>query len=122
MTAWRLRKHKRLHTQMFTKTCKYFEGNKACPFEVLGCKFKHEHRKDTFDESDDKNSNTDDITSKASSSYERDREMSSFCTSTAKSINCQECMNWSECFVRQTLGRHGGGRKLHFGKWTGHPL
>ena len=68
------------------------------------------------------NSDTDD---KASSSNERDREISSFCTSTPKSINCQECMNWSECvdcFVRQTLRRHGGGRKLHFGKWTGHPL
>ena len=37
------------------------------------------------------NSDIDNSTSKASSSYERDMEISSFCTSTPKSINCQEC-------------------------------
>ena len=36
------------------KTCKYYATNTICPFEELGCKFKHGvHIKDTFDEKDD---------------------------------------------------------------------
>ena len=92
----------------------------ACPFEPLGCKFKH--RKDECDENDEmtkeNNSDIDNTTPKASSSYEGNMEISSFFTSTPKSINCQECRDWSDCvdcIVRQTLGRHGVGPKLHFG-------
>ena len=47
VTAWRLRKHMRIHSQLFMKTCKYFEANTICSFEELGYKFKHNvHIKD----------------------------------------------------------------------------
>ena len=42
VTAWRLKKHMRIHAQNFTKSCKYFKGNVVCPFEKLGCTFLHD--------------------------------------------------------------------------------
>ena len=55
VTAWRLRKHMRIHSQVFTRTCKYFKSNTICPFEELGCKFNHDyvHMKGTVDVKDD---------------------------------------------------------------------
>ena len=123
VTAWRLRKHMRIHSQLFTKTCKYFEANIVCPFEELGCKFKHDvHIKDTFDERDDMTMDnivdTNDSKSlRNASTCEKVEDTSSFHTSTPKSISCKECMNKSDCtycFVRHTLGIHGGERRLHF--------
>ena len=65
VTAWRLKKHMRIHAQNFTKSCKYFKGNVVCPFEELGCKFRHDD-----DEKDgmtkEKSSDADDIESNSS--------------------------------------------------------
>ena len=39
---WILRKHVKAHNET-AKTCRYFTSNTECPFEELGCKFRHEH-------------------------------------------------------------------------------
>ena len=42
VSKWRLKMHKQLHTQTHkTRNCHYFNSGKVCPFEKLGCKFKH---------------------------------------------------------------------------------
>ena len=120
VTAWRLRKHMRIHSQIFTRTCKYFKSNTICPFEELGCKFNHDyvHMKGTVDVKDDttKDNVSDSSPSLNNSSLEKNGNTTSFHTSTPKSINCDECKDWSECvdcIVRHTLGRHGA-RMLNF--------
>ena len=42
---WRLEKHKRVHEGNI-KPCRYFISHVECPFEKIGCKFKHGERKD----------------------------------------------------------------------------
>jgi len=37
---WRLRKHLQVHAEN-VKKCKYYCNGKECPFEEVGCKFKH---------------------------------------------------------------------------------
>lgn len=37
---WRLRKHMHVHDTY--KFCHHFNNNKCCPFEEIGCKFRHE--------------------------------------------------------------------------------
>ena len=113
----------RIHLQLFTKTCTYFEANTICPFEELGCKFKHDvHIKDTYDEKDDMtmdkidNTNDEESLSNASTS-EKVGKTISFQTSTPKSVSCKECVNKTECtycFARHMLGLHDGERRLHF--------
>ena len=38
---WRLKKHEALHTSQITRNCHYFNNNKRCPFDDLGCMFAH---------------------------------------------------------------------------------
>ena len=42
---WRLRKHKRMHKQQNTINCHYFNNKKDCPFEKIGCMFRHAYSK-----------------------------------------------------------------------------
>ena len=37
---WRLKKHMSVH--LTSKYCHYFNNQKECPFEAIGCKFRHE--------------------------------------------------------------------------------
>ena len=119
VTAWRLRKHRRIHFQKFTKICNYFKMKRSCPFEELGCKFIHDvHKLDKVVQKDvDISVETDDSISMES--FETEDDTSSFHASTPKSdYNCEECQNKSkcvDCFVKHTLG-HGNGkeRKLFF--------
>ena len=37
---WRLKKHMAVHSVQ-TKPCKYYSRNLPCPFDIIGCKFKH---------------------------------------------------------------------------------
>jgi uncharacterized C2H2 Zn-finger protein len=39
---WRLKKHGSVHSDQ-TKICQNFSRGVQCPFELVGCKFKHEH-------------------------------------------------------------------------------
>ena len=39
---WRLMKHHQNHSTENLKCCHYFNNNKECPFEALGCMFAHE--------------------------------------------------------------------------------
>ena len=41
---WRLKKHKEGHN-IRRKKCHYYNNQKPCPFEIVGCKFKHEDAK-----------------------------------------------------------------------------
>ena len=44
---WRLHKHLESHKEgRVIKKCHYFNNNKKCPFEQLGCKFLHEEADD----------------------------------------------------------------------------
>ena len=38
---WRLRKHLEGHSKDCGKFCHYFNNEKVCPFEKIGCKFLH---------------------------------------------------------------------------------
>ena len=43
---WRLQKHAGIHEEKNIsnmKYCHYFNNNRKCPFETLGCMFKHEN-------------------------------------------------------------------------------
>ena len=40
--SWRLRQHTKVHDNANIRKCHYYNNNKVCPFEHVGCKFKHE--------------------------------------------------------------------------------
>ena len=42
MLEWRLKKHREGHGNDSQKYCHYFNNQKSCPFEEIGCMFKHE--------------------------------------------------------------------------------
>ena len=42
VTNFRLEKHIKMHLNVAIKTCHYFRRRKPCPYENLGCKFRHE--------------------------------------------------------------------------------
>ena len=42
VTKFRLEKHTKMHLNVAIKNCQYFRRNKPCPYENLGCKFRHE--------------------------------------------------------------------------------
>ena len=39
---WRLQKHEKAHDLVDLKFCHYFNNNKPCPFEEVGCMFRHD--------------------------------------------------------------------------------
>ena len=41
---WRLEKHRNVHAET-TKVCHFFTNKKICPFDRVGCKFRHEEPK-----------------------------------------------------------------------------
>ena len=41
VTRWRLEKHTKMHSNPKIKICRYVIKNEPCPFDKLGCKFKH---------------------------------------------------------------------------------
>ena len=41
VTKWRVEKHLNIHFKRTIKSCKYFLNETFCPFEELGCKFRH---------------------------------------------------------------------------------
>ena len=38
---WRLKQHLNVHTNPQIRNCHYYNNNKVCPFDAIGCKFKH---------------------------------------------------------------------------------
>ena len=89
---WRLRKHLSGHE---TQTlCHYFNNDKECPFEKIGCKFRHElspscnlnrHEKPT------------DIQPSLLGRTDISEQKSSFYTSTPKKKKCDKCQENSQC-------------------------
>ena len=41
LTKFRLEKHMKMHLNDNAKICRYYKRNKLCPYDELGCKFKH---------------------------------------------------------------------------------
>ena len=39
---WRLEKHQKSHDETNTKYCHYFNNSKLCPYDAIGCMFRHE--------------------------------------------------------------------------------
>ena len=108
-----------LHTADSVLHCHYFNNDKKCPFEVLGCKFLHSKAKVCkeghncqrrlcplrhLEEEEHAKSNY------ATESNVEDKDISedtcNFVTSTQvkRKFNCEECKNQTQCvdcFVRQ---------------------
>ena len=42
LLEWRLKKHKESHQYLNPKFCHYFNNYKECPYEEIGCMFKHQ--------------------------------------------------------------------------------
>ena len=122
---WRLKKHMRLHTESNVKHCHYFNNDKDCPFEVLGCKFLHQVSKNCEHDSKctrrlcpyrhtgNKSTQSDTIEKIASNeSRELDDnsgiDFDSVVTSTPqkKHFQCEECINRLQCtycYARQVV-------------------
>ena len=41
LLRWRLNRHRALHGNLKIKCCHYFNNGKPCPYEEIGCKFRH---------------------------------------------------------------------------------
>ena len=41
LLKWRLQKHMNIHSETKKRMCHYFNNEKHCPFEEMGCKFVH---------------------------------------------------------------------------------
>ena len=41
LLQWRLKEHIKTHSQLQVRICHYFNNNSECPFNQVGCKFKH---------------------------------------------------------------------------------
>ena len=41
ISEWKLKKHMKMHQNLNTRKCHYFNNNKLCLFEKFGCKFLH---------------------------------------------------------------------------------
>ena len=123
---WRLNKHMNLHSkEKFhpVNHCHYFNNDKKCPFEELGCKFLHsvsqickfgptcEKRMCSFrhtKQKKDKVTNIENV--EVSEEVENDElaDDSNFMTSTPikGKFDCEECHNISQCtdcYVRQHM-------------------
>jgi hypothetical protein len=56
---WRLNKHKTVHHEN-TKYCHYFSSQKKCPFEAVGCMYRHDdlsHNSDEYEHLDEETYN-----------------------------------------------------------------
>ena len=113
VTAWRLRKHVKIHLNKFTKVCRYFRNGIHCQFEELGCKFLHnssenfvsdyKDKEATEEVNDSKTSDEDDDDSTVEGTNVDDQKLP-FKTSTPKKIKltcdkCGESSQCDECFV-----------------------
>ena len=52
---WRFKQHMNVHHNPYVKSCHYYNNNKVCPFEPVGCKFKHVKSKQCKNQTNCKN-------------------------------------------------------------------
>ena len=119
VTEWRLKKHARIHSNIKTRQCKYFISQTKCPFDELGCKFRHDTKIDSSSPTQNTSIdlseisfNMDSTIEKLSGSVKSD-DIPSFFTSTPR--KCEECEDMSQCIdciVKHVLGRHGVARAM----------
>ena len=119
VTKWRLEKHGNLHSNIYTRQCKYFRNQTKCPFDELGCKFRHDtNTNESVTTKNDSTKLSEYSFNMLSTIYPNSWSVtsddnSSFYTSTPR--KCEECMDKSqcvECIVIHTLGQHGVARVL----------
>ena len=117
---WRLIKHQENHKYPTRIKCHYFNNEKDCPFEEIGCMFAHEESgvckfgqmcgKKLCSYQHTTSQYKTQGRSKVWSYHEM--ESSIFKTSTPKKINeCEDCADKSECvecIVKRVQERHGG--------------
>ena len=120
---WRFRQHLRGHHDSGRKFCHYFNNDKLCPFQLIGCKFKHENsqlcvygkrcqtylcqHKHSIEEAISLNEQSIDTTVSEISDLQG---TCSFISSTPKKSieKCDDCMDTSECtdcIVKHVLGQ-----------------
>ena len=49
-SRWRLEKNRQSHDDKNQKCCHYYNNGKPCPYEFVGCKFKHEVSKNCINQ------------------------------------------------------------------------
>ena len=52
---WRFKQHMNIHENPKIKNCHYYNNNKVCPFDQVGCKFKHMRSKQCENQANCKN-------------------------------------------------------------------
>ena len=117
---WRLLKHQENHKNPTWTKCHYFNNEKDCPYEEIGCMFAHEASEicKFGPMCSNKLCSYQHTTSQYKTqvrpkvwSYQK-MEPSMFKTSTPKKINkCEDCADKSECvecIVKRVQERHGG--------------
>ena len=137
VVKWRLKKHMRLHADINIKTCHYFNNSKNCPYEELGCMFRHSvgkkcnfglkctrrlcpHRHDETNTGKDTDMMIDDGENVDEDHDDNsDTESDSFKASTPNKncYKCDECENTTQCtdcYVRQEYYGPNKQHRVHF--------
>jgi len=109
VTIWRLGKHDNLHLNIQTKPCKYFINKTKCPFDDLGCKFRHDTETQESIKTINNSLELSEYTFNMLSTINptASNETSSFYASTPK--KCEECADKSkcdDCIVNHIIGQH----------------
>ena len=114
VTKWRLQKHAKMHHYTKLRHCRYFRNEIVCPFDELGCKFRHDtetqDRTSQSEENSERLINSSSDIQKNSGQFEDMLGNSSFLTSTPKKTNilghskymkeklkCEDCIDMSQC-------------------------
>ena len=111
----------KIQTQEFVKFCHYYNNDKFCPFEELGCNFLHkvaqncglgkkckiwlcprqhlEKEMDNVIDTDEKQFKHGEEQFSVNDEHVNEKECDSFVTSTPRKENyqCQECVNQTKC-------------------------
>ena len=103
-----------MHSKHHLRECHYYKGKSYCPFDDLGCKFRHGTNKqveDTDGNMDDTNETVDD----SHSDISENNPTNPICTSTPVKkqnslLKCEDCLNISQCtacrIIQQIEERH----------------
>ena len=83
---WRLEKHRKVHEET-TKLCRFYANKKICPFERVGCKFRHDEA------NNEKSSNVEEMEAMANDEeHEKEKEQSEDILDELNETQCHLCM------------------------------
>ena len=115
---WRHDKHLKMHTDINIRQCKYFKNDSPCPFEELGCRFRHEENVELRHETIYTTENPGQVEDSLDENvYDYDEK---FHTSTPSKLiyECDKCLNTSKCVdckVKHMLGENRVARAIFDG-------